>query len=237
MPEPTAHEGHRSRLRRRFLEEGLDSFQPHEIIELLLFFAIPYRDTNELAHRLIGRFGGLVGLLNAPYSELIRENGVGEAAATLLKLIPAIGRRYAVEHAAMEDIILGPEDAGRYLMPRFHGFVKETAMLLCLDGKGKALGVAQLSLGDVSSTQISSRNIVAEALRFNAVSVVLAHNHTSGIAFPSKEDVQATMRLREALMTVDVMLLDHIIVSDNDFVSLLLSNMIPGIDPSLSCWR
>ena len=224
------HDGHRGRLRQRFIKEGLDGFAPHEVVELILFYAIPRQNTNVLAHRLIDRFGSLSALLDAPYNELIEVDGVGENAATLIKLLPELCRRYASEHASSEDIIHSAESAGRILLPRFHGLAEETVLMLCLDAKGKALGIGRLAEGDVRAAQVGIRRGVGMALSFNASAVVLAHNHTSGIAVPSYEDVEMTKKLREALAVVDVVLIDHIITAEDDFVSLAESGLIRDAD-------
>ena len=220
------HDGHRERLRQRFLKEGLDGFAPHEVVEMILFYAIPRQNTNVLAHKLIDRFGSLSSLLDAPYAELLEVKGIGENAATLLKLLPELCRRYTSERASVEQIINSAESAGRLLVPRFHGLSRETVMMLCIDAKGKALGIATLAEGDVRAAQVGIRQGVGVALSFNASAVVLAHNHTSGIAVPSYEDVSMTMRLREALAVVDVVLVDHIVVAEGDFVSLAESGLI-----------
>ena len=115
------------------------------------------------------------------------------------------------------------EKYGRYLVPQFHGKRNETVMLLCLDAKCKVLTCRELSEGSVNSAGVSVRKVVETALYCNASTVILAHNHPSGLAFPSGEDVVTTKRVADALRAVDVLLFDHIIVSDDDFVSLTQS--------------
>lgn len=230
------HKGHRARLRKRFIEEGPDGFEQHEILELLLYYAIPQKDTNEIAHRLLDEFGGLSSLIDAPFDELAAAKNLSENSAVLLKLIPAISRRYASERAALDNIVYSATAAGNYLLPYFHGATTETARMLCLDAKGKVLGVDKLSDGDVNTAQISMRRMVAGALKFNASAVVLAHNHTSGIAVPSQADIASTERISAALAAVDVALVDHLVVAEDDFVSMAESGRLFTHDNVLIGW-
>ena len=227
----SAHDGHRARLKQRFLEEGIDSFQPHEVIELLLFYAVPYKDTNALAHRLVEEFGSIAGIMDAPFEELTGVSGVGENMATLLKLIPALSRRYSISRSADAGVVNSSAEAGRYLIPYFVGRTNEMALLLCLDAKGKVLGVERISEGSINATLLDVRKIVSAAIKYGASAAVLAHNHTSGIAVPSREDIAATKKAKTALEAVDVVLLDHVIVAEEDFVSMAQSGILGGEAP------
>ena len=220
------HEGHRARLKQRFLREDIDGFEEHEVIELLLFYGVPYQDTNELAHRLVESFGSIAGILDAPFDQLTKVKGVGENTAVLLKLIPALSRRYGISRAEDRNIVCSAADAGRYLLPHFAGRTSETALLLCLDAKGKVLGIEPISEGGINSTLLDVRKIVSGAIKFNASAAVLAHNHTSGVALPSGADIAATTRAAAALEAIDVTLLDHIVAADGDFVSLAQSGLL-----------
>lgn len=217
------HEGHRQRLKDRFLEEGLDHFQEHEVLELLLFYCIPRRDTNPIAHGLIERFGSLVQAMDAPLGETAKVSGMGENAAVFLKLITEAGRYYMVRRSSQECVLQTIEQCGNYLMPYFLGRRNETVYLLCLDAKCKVLCCKELGEGSVNSAGVPVRKIVEVALAANATSVILAHNHPSGIAQPSGEDIQTTRRVAIALDAVEIYLADHIVVADDDFVSLLQS--------------
>ena len=219
------HEGHRERLKNRFREDGLDNFDPVNVLELLLFYCIPRRDTNEIAHELINHFGGLVQVLEAPVEELIKVDGISKNAATFLNLTTAVGRYYMVNRAAQTAILNTVEDCGRYLLPFFIGRRNEAVYLLCLDAKCKVLCCKEVGEGSVNSAAVSPRRIVEIALGVNATSVVLAHNHPSGLALPSGDDVQTTRRIAVALQMVDIQLADHIVVADDDFVSLAQSGL------------
>ena len=200
-----AHDGHRQRLIARFLEEGLDSFEEHNVLELLLFYSIPRRDTNVLAHRLIDAFGSLAGVLEAPYSELLQIEGVGENTAALIKLMPEMARAYLSRER--EEICLdSTEKAGRYLLPRFIGRREETVFLVCVDAKCRVLSCGMLHRGSVNASEV--------------------HNHPGGVALPSPEDLDTTRRVRSVLEAMGVQLMDHIIVADGDYVSLADSGQL-----------
>ncbi len=214
------HEGHRERMKRRFLENGLDSFSDHNILELLLFYAVPRRDTNILAHRLMDKFGSLSAVLDAPVEELATVLGVGKGAATYLKLFSQVARIYFNDK--MKDGILldSSEKVGQYLIPKYIGIPNEIVLLVCLDSKCKVIGCTTVMEGSVNATQVSVRKIVETAVRSNASSVIISHNHPSGLAIPSREDLQTTEKIKQALLLINITLLDHIIVADNDWVSL-----------------
>lgn len=214
------HEGHRKRLKERFRAEGLDHFGERHVLELLLFYCIPRIDTAPLAQRLLDHFGNLSQVLEASVEELEKVSGVGENVSTLLALTTQIGRYYQVNRSTNPVILSTTELCGNYLMPHFHGRRNETVFLLCLDAKRKLLCCREVGEGSVNSANVPIRRIVEMALAVNATSVVLAHNHPSGFAVPSDEDVHTTKRLAAALDTVDIILADHIVVADDEFVSL-----------------
>lgn len=219
------HTGHRQRLKQRFLTEGLDNFDDVNVLELLLFYALPQADTNPLAHRLLQQFGSLAGVLEAAPDALMKVPGMGANSATLLALTTAMSRRYMVSRQESRPILASVSQCGDYLVPRFFGLRVEAVCLLCLDAKCQVISCQMMGEGSVNSAGVPIRRIVECALAANATSVVLAHNHTSGIALPSKEDVDATLRLSAALEGVDITLADHIVVADDDFVSLVDSHL------------
>ena len=220
------HGGHRERLRERFLTEGLDNFEEHNILELLLFYALPRRDTNELAHSLIERFGSLAGVLDAMPVDLCQEIGVSKSTAALLSLMPALFRRYQLSGTKRGACLNSTEKMGAYLLPLFTGLRNEVVYLVCLDSKCKPLYCRQLHEGTVNAALINTRKVVEAALSHNATGVVLAHNHLSGVATPSAEDEKTTRRMQTALDAVGVRLLDHVIVAGEDYVSLAQRGLI-----------
>lgn len=223
MAQESIHKGHRERLKQRFLENGLDNFTDIQVLELLLFFAIPRSDTNPIAHALLDHFGNLSRVLEADTEELKKVPGIKDHAATLLALVTDLCRYYQVNCAQQMEILTTLEACGRYLVPRFFGRTRETVFLLCLDAKCKVLCCKEIGEGSVNTASISVRKVVETALAANATTVVLAHNHPSGIAVPSNEDIQTTQRVAAALGAVEIHLADHIVVADGDYVSMVQS--------------
>ena len=224
MSSSSVHDGHRQRLRQRFVTEGLDNFTDVQVLELLLFQCIPRRDTNALAHELISRFGSLSQVLDTSLEELKRVDGIGENAAIFLKLLPAVTRYYSVDRSKRSGTFLQTTEAcGQYLLGFFEGQVNEIVYLLCLDSKCKPLICQKVGEGSVNSAGVSIRRVVEVALAANATSVVMAHNHPGGIALPSHEDILTTRRVAAALEAVDIRLADHLVMADGDFTSMLQS--------------
>ena len=214
------HDGHRERMKKRFIEHGLENFDDHSVLELLLFYALPRADVNPIAHKLIDKFGSLAAVFDAPTDELAKVTGLSANSALLIKLIPQISRRYLMSRSSFEDILDSTEKAGRYLLPYFFAERDEIVYMICLDAKCKVLNCKLLFRGSVNSASVSIRKIVENALLYNSTSVIIAHNHTSGIALPSHEDKLTTRRIESALRTVDIVLAVHIIAADDDFVSM-----------------
>lgn len=219
------HDGHRERLRKRFKEEGLDGFSEIQALELALFYAISRKDTNPIAHALLDHFGTLAQVLEAPVEELCKVPGVGENTAVYLRLITELGRFYMVSRTTQTKVLTTLEQCAEYMLPFFYGRRVETVFLLCLDAKCKVLCCKEVAEGSVNAAGISVRKVVETALGANATSVVLAHNHPSGVAVPSGEDVQTTRRIAAALAAVEVHLVDHIVVADEDYVSMAQSGV------------
>ena len=218
--------GHRERMRQRFRDHGLDNFSDRDVLELLLYYIIPRRDVRPIAAALLETFGSLYGVFEASVDSLSQVKGVGENAATLLRLVPQISRRYLISRSADMVFLTDSDAAGRYLAPRLLFEREEVVLLACLDGKSRLLGCTEISRGETAGTSVSIRRIVEVALAQNSSKVVLAHNHTSGIAIPSQEDVDTTKKIQEALSLVSIQLADHLVVADNDFVSMRDSRML-----------
>lgn len=223
------HKDHRQRLRDRFLREGLDNFDELYVLELLLFYCIPRIDTNPIAHRLLDHFGSLNNVLNASAEELEKVEGIGKNTSTFLSLITQVGRYYQVKQSEPGKILRTIDQCGNYLMPYFFGREQETVFMLCLDAKCKVICCKMVGEGSVNSANIPVRRVVEMALAANATTVVLAHNHPSGLAIPSPDDIQTTQRVAAALETVEIVLADHLVVSKDDYVSIAQSNFYtPG---------
>ena len=215
------HKDHRKHSKDRFLSEGLDSFEPHNVLELLLFYSIPQKDTNETAHMLINRFGSLSAVFDAPYDDLLTVPGISEHSATLIKLIPAISRRYAMEKNSKVTKLSSIEDIGKYLVARYLGVTEETVLLLLLDNKFGLIDCVKVHEGSVNSSAITMRKLIETALFKRASMVVLAHNHPSGVALPSSDDLFTTQQVKRAFDLVEIGMLAHIIVAGDTFTNIL----------------
>ena len=214
------HAGHRERLRARLRAEGLASFSEHEVLELLLTYAIPQRDVNPLAHELIARFGSLGNVLEADETELLRVKGVGGHAALLLSMIPQLTRYYQMNTLGEKPIVMNLAQARAYCVPLFVGAQQEHLYMLCMDRSGHVLHLALMHTGTVDEVSLYPRLVVQTALRHNAHSVLLTHNHPSGTMEPSQADIVATNRATAALATVGITLADHLIYSRNGVFSI-----------------
>jgi len=192
------HDGHRARMKARFVRNGLDNFDDHSVLELLLFYAVPRRDVNELAHALLDHFGTLDAVFEASCEDMMRVPGVGENVATLLTLIPQVGRRYQMAKRRQQTILRSSEDAGNYLVPLYLYERTEVVYLLCLDAKCGLISCKEVGRGVVNAAEVSVRAIVETALSQKAVSVILSHNHVDAYALPSREDELTTRRIRES---------------------------------------
>jgi len=191
---PCFHKGHRTRLRERFLKEGGDTFAYHNLVELLLFYAIPRRDTNELAHRLCERFPTPDALFEASALDLMSVEGIGSHAAALIRLLPAFYARRAKEKA--HALALKDEDTVlRFLAARFTGAPEELMYLLLLDSRRSVIDCLCLGKGSGVSSSVSLRHLSERILLSKAVYVFLAHNHPNGELRPSEDDLLFTKRL------------------------------------------
>lgn len=224
----TEHSGHRQRVRKKFIENGFDVFEPHEALEMFLFYAIPRKDTNPLAHRLLDRYINIGGVCDAPIDELMNEFGLSESAAAYIKMLPEMSRLYN-ESKMSDDNIIDYENLGKLFQTKFIGRTSEAVALMLGDAKGKMIYFNIISKGSLNSSDMPIRKIVDLSLRHNAKTAFLAHNHPSGTALPSHSDLLTTQKLRETLLSVGVDLIDHFIITDDDYVSLRDSGLAGNI--------
>ena len=206
------HAGHRERVRQRYLETGLKGFDDVNVLELLLFYAMPRQDTNPIAHALLDRFGSLHGVLEASIQELKTVNGVGENTAILLSLIPEISRRYLFGKKQTRKSLSTTQELFDYVLPLFAFHLEEYLYMVSMDAGNKVLACSEVAQGAVDSVNVNTRKILATALEKRASKIVLAHNHPSGILIPSPADIAITRELQEALKVFEIELMDHIIV-------------------------
>lgn len=228
MSNDNVHSGHRSRVRKKFLDNGIDSFETHEVLELLLFYAVPMRNTSILAHKLLDSFGSISAIFDAPFDALV-EAGLTESQAVMLKLMPDITRLYIDDKHNNKSKVVDIDNLPDGIIRKFIGRENENVLALLIDAKGKEVFCGIVSKGSLNDTSLPIRKIVDFSLRYNAKSVIVAHNHPSGVALPSKDDLDATVNLKNALDLIGVRLLDHYIVADNDCVSLAQSKILPTV--------
>ncbi|MCR4926287.1 MAG: DNA repair protein RadC [Clostridiales bacterium] len=223
------HEGHRNRLKEQFLKNGLENFQPHNVLELLLFYTIPRKDTNEIAHRLINEFGSLSGVFDAPLTELTKVDGVGEHTATLIKLIPELLRVYSTDKFSGGIVISNREELYEFIKAEYIGCVNEKLLCLCFDNNGKLKQCACISEGTETVAEVNVKKIVQISLKTNASKIIVAHNHHNGVAAPSYQDIKVTSDLYKVLSPIGCNLVDHIIVAGNDCFSMASSKKFAPI--------
>ena len=222
------HDGHRKRLKAQFLAHGED-FHDHQLLELLLCYAIPQGDVNDLAHELVERFGSLAGVLDASVEELKKVKGVGDHTAVFLRMLPAVLGRYQGARTRLSAIINSPEEAYAWLEPYFFGARNEMVYVLCLDGKRQVLGVRKVAEGSIELAEVNTRRIAEEAIGLRAAQIYVAHNHVSNLAIPSQADWLTTDTLRGALRPIGIELIDHLVFVDGDMVSLKDSEHLKGL--------
>lgn len=216
----TLHKDHRARLRKRYEREGLQSFEDHNVLELLLFYVIPRRDTNPIAHRLLARFGSLSAVFEATEKELCEVEGIGPSAAAFLKLCPEISRRVIAQRleksAFVTDSILGP-----YFVNYFRFDPPETACIMFLDRDMSFVSVELLSYGVTNCPDCVLTRALEAAAGCGGRYAVIAHNHGNVGTAPTKQDIAVTGELRGALAAHGVQLVAHYIVSGFDYENIM----------------
>ena len=213
------HNGHRDRMRERFFAHGLETFNEIEALELLLFYAVPRKDTNPLAHALLDRFGSLDSVFSASEQELCELPGISKRTAALLMMVPQIMRLSEIKRAERFIEIKNSRDVINYLIPFFRYERDEMLVLLCMDAQKRITHTEIMYRGVVNKVSFEYRRIVEAALKRKAVSVVVAHNHPDGPATPSREDDMATQELYNALRVVGITFYDHVIIAGDDYAS------------------
>lgn len=223
MAEKNVHSGHRARLKERFLREGLSGFEKHNVLELLLFYSIPQRDTNPIAHALINRFGSLRGVFEASFEELCEVDGVSEHTATLIKLVPSAFASVAgeVDTTVKYDSL---SKIARLLVKRYAGMTKEMPVLVLLDNSWRIIDIVNLEEGSVNQSRLDLRKIAEYCIKSNTARVVVAHNHPNGSLFPSNEDITATEMLSGLFHSIKVDFMEHLIIAGDQYDALLSKN-------------
>lgn len=213
------HEGHRQRVKSQFLENGISSLLPHQILEILLFYALPRGDTNIIAHRLLERFETISGVFDAPVEELVKIKGVSENVATLIKFIPQLLSAYSIDSIKNKPLT-ELSTIAEYFVSCYLGVRTEQLRVCCLDDNLNVILCNVIQDGGVSTVPVNVRKIVETTYKANSSLIILAHNHPNGIAIPSDVDIKVTRQLKQTLSAVGINLLDHVIVSSNNAVSM-----------------
>jgi DNA repair protein RadC len=211
-------EGHRERLRQRFLRAGIKGFTEREALELLLTYAAPRKDMRVLSEKLLDRFGSLKNILNQPPSSLMLVDGLGESAATLISLFVQLSAMS--ESPDDREKITGPDQVSDYLRKRLGTLRKERFSALLLDSSNALLAEVDLEYGTVNRTQVYPRNLVEKVIAHSAAGVILVHNHPGGRLEASREDMALTKKLVRLGEDMDFRILDHFIVTEKDVISL-----------------
>ncbi len=220
------HSGHRERLRGRFAQVKLEGFSEHEILELLLTFAIPRKDTNETAHALINRFGSLRKVLEADLQELKQTEGVGDSAGTLITLMLPLMRAYLASCRGEQNVLKDTGMYKSYARSLLIGETYEHFEAVSLDAKNRVIAGKRIASGDEGLAVIPVRRLMSFLLSSNARSVLLAHNHPQGEALPSKDDIDMTREIQILCASLGIKLADHVIISNTKAYSFRENNLL-----------
>lgn len=214
------HKGHRIKVRNRYYETGFNGMADHNVLEMLLFFGIPYRDTNEMAHELITRFGSFSAVLEAEVKDLVTVKGMTENAACLISMIRPLYKRYMEDICSRKPVFDSKEKISEFIRSLFLDTNDERLYALAYDSGRRFIGYKNIGDGDIRSSRADIRKLSAFVLECKATGIILAHNHPHGIALPSTEDIDCTKYIYKILDALKVRLLDHIIVNESDYISM-----------------
>lgn len=219
----SVHDGHRERMRNKYFRMGLDAFEPHEALEMLLFFSRRQGNTNPLAHELIDHFGSVAAVLSASPDQLMQIKGVGENTAMLISMILPMYRLCMIDKNPRPDVFTGVEDCAKYLQAYFKDKTEEEFVIMFFDNSLHLISFEVISKGVNNASPVSQRKMLESIVKANAASAVISHNHPGGNSLPSRPDAHTTIGVRNLLKTFSVELLDHIVVGADDYVSMISS--------------
>ena len=220
------HGGHRRRMRERFVKQGLEGFAPHEVLEMMLFYAIPQKNVNPLAHQLLDRFGSLHGVLAADAQMLKQADGIGEYAAAYLSLFAQVSKYAELERGGARPALSSRKAAADYCARLLAGERREVFYAICLNGQMEVLHSALIAKGSLSNVPAYPRLVAEAALNHNAHSVLLCHNHPGGSTIPSPGDMAVTRQLSDLLTGLEIVLVDHMIVAEGEAFSMVAHHLI-----------
>ncbi|MDO4567561.1 MAG: DNA repair protein RadC [Clostridia bacterium] len=231
MGKPTnVHDGHRLRLKEQYAAGGSQYMQDHQLLELLLFYCIPQKDTNALAHELLAKYGSLSRILTSDVGELVSNRGVGLHSAVLLSLTGALANRMESDKTRGMPLH-NSQTAMRFCIPIAASDSRERAYVISLDKERVPVYAERIGEGSATSVSMHPREVIGSAIRHNASRIILVHNHPSGDLCPSEEDIQLTHTLITALLSIDVPVVDHIIVGRNDAYSMRSNSCLHSAHP------
>jgi DNA repair protein RadC len=220
------HEGHREKVKQRFIEEGLNAFEDHQVLELLLFYTIPRKDTNEMAHRLLEKFGTLESLFDSKPEELVKKGKVTRNTAIFLSMVPELARRYMMLKQGRKPVLDSSSKAGQFITTLFIGKTYEAFYVCCLNSQNQLNYAALVHEGTINEAPVYPRLIVETALRHQASSIILAHNHPGGSLKPSNADIEVTRKICDAMKTISVSVIDHMIAAGNNYFSFAENGLL-----------
>lgn len=220
------HQGHREKMKQRFIEEGLTAFADHQVLEMVLFYTIPRKDTNEMAHRLLEKFGTLESLFDTSPEEIVSKGGVTPNTAVFISMIPQLARRYMLQKQGKKPVLDSSVKAGRFVTSLFIGRNYEAFYVCCLNSQNQLNYAALVHEGTINEAPVYPRLIVETALRYQASSVILAHNHPGGSLRPSGADIEVTRKIRDALKTISISVVDHMIAAGDAYFSFAENGLL-----------
>lgn len=225
------HENHRQRVQRKVRESGFEGMADHEVLEYLLFFAIPRIDTNPIAHNLLTYFGSFSQVIEADENELAQVSGMGPASARLLHAILLADKHYQLDRRKARRKMCTPQEFMSFVKPLFYGEKHESVYAVIVNDKYELVRCVRLDDGQPNSVDIPTQKLAKEVILSGGTAVVLAHNHPSGIAVPSQTDILTTGKAAKALGILGISLMDHIIVAGDEAASMQQRGQLPYYDP------
>ncbi|MCG2659799.1 MAG: DNA repair protein RadC [Kiritimatiellae bacterium] len=223
-PQKPSYTGHRNRIKDKYSKSGINGWHDYEVLELALSYAIPRKDTKSIAKDLLSKFKTINGVLDADRKDLEAITSISEHTALFLKLLKDVTILYMEKGIHNRDLLSSPQIVYDYLRTALKGAVDEEFKMLFLDSSNQLITVETLKTGTVNKSAVYPRKVVERALYNHAVGVIIAHNHPSGALHPSQNDREITKAIKDALKTVEITLLDHIIIGNNDYFSFKNTN-------------
>lgn len=231
------HEGHRERMRARIRNGGISNLEEHEILEYILYAFVPRKDTNEIAHALIDKFGSLAGVLNADEKRLAEVAGMTQNASLFIACLPEILRCYMLSCEKERQSLKGRGDIRKFLGNKLYGLREEELYAIALDSRSGIIDARNLAKGSADAVELNVRAVVDFALKNKASSIIVAHNHPSGNPAPSQKDIDITQELYGTLSALGISLLDHYIFSGTKYYSFEENGMLEKIKHIKNCLK